>query len=76
MNVVVFNAGYHNEHHDLMRVPWMRLPRVKAIAPEFYDALYAHRSWTGLLMRFLTDPEMTPFSRSVRPVADAAESNR
>jgi sphingolipid delta-4 desaturase len=66
MNALVFNAGYHNEHHDLMRVPWMRLPRVKEIAPEYYEPLYAHTSWTALLVRFLTDKELTPFSRAIR----------
>jgi sphingolipid delta-4 desaturase len=66
MNRLVFNAGYHNEHHDLMRVPWMRLPEVKAIAPEYYEPLYAHRSWTALLLRFLFDGELTPFCRAIR----------
>ena len=27
LNLVAFNVGYHNEHHDLMIVPWSRLPR-------------------------------------------------
>jgi sphingolipid delta-4 desaturase len=76
MNVVVFNAGYHNEHHDLMRVSWMRLPRVKAIAPEFYDSLHAHRSWTRLLVRFLSDPNMTPFRRAVRAWGDARKEDQ
>ena len=30
MNVFALNVGYHNEHHDLMRVPWSRLPALKA----------------------------------------------
>jgi sphingolipid delta-4 desaturase len=65
-NRFLFNAGYHNEHHDLMRVPWMRLPRVKAIAPEYYDGLHAHRSWTALLVRFLLDKDITLYRRAVR----------
>ena len=32
MNVLALNVGYHNEHHDLMRVPWTRLPALKAMA--------------------------------------------
>jgi sphingolipid delta-4 desaturase len=66
MNRVAFNIGYHNEHHDLVRVPWVHLPRIKAIAPEYYDYLYAHRSWGRLLVRFLFDRDMTLFSRIVR----------
>jgi sphingolipid delta-4 desaturase len=66
MNLLVFNAGYHHEHHDLMRVPWMRLPEVRRIAPKFYAELHAHRSWTALLIRFLTDRNLTLYSRAVR----------
>ena len=66
LNRLVFNAGYHNEHHDLMGVPWMHLPRVRAAAPEFYDTLHAHRSWTRLLFKFLFDPQVTLFSRTIR----------
>src|SRR5436190_1348479 len=49
LNVLAFNVGYHNEHHDLMRVPWMRLPRIRRAAPEMYDSLHYHTSWTALL---------------------------
>lgn len=66
LNRLAFNVGYHNEHHDLVRVPWSRLPAVRAGAPEFYDSLYAHRSWTRLLLRFLLDPELTLYSRIIR----------
>jgi sphingolipid delta-4 desaturase len=66
LNRVSFNVGYHNEHHDLVTVPWPRLPRIRRLAPEFYDALHAHQSWTALLLRFLTDRRITLFSRAVR----------
>lgn len=59
LNGLAFNAGYHAEHHDLIRVPWFRLPALRRLAPEFYAARRFHRSWTGLLVRFLTDPKMT-----------------
>lgn len=39
INWVLFNGGYHIEHHDFIRVPCSRLPQVKAMAPEFYDNL-------------------------------------
>ena len=67
LNKLCFNMGYHNEHHDLVTVPWSRLPRVRALAPEFYDDLYAHRSWTALLFRFIMDSRVGPDRRTVRP---------
>jgi sphingolipid delta-4 desaturase len=70
-NRLAFNVGYHNEHHDLMTVPWSRLPRLRAAAPEFYDGLYAHRSWTRLLFRFVFDRKLTLHSRVIRSSADA-----
>lgn len=66
LNILAFNVGYHNEHHDLMNVPWHRLPKLRRTAPEFYDHLYAHQSWTALLLRFLFDPKLTLYSRVVR----------
>ncbi len=66
-NVVALNVGYHNEHHDLMRVPWTRLPRLKRLAPELYEPLHSHRSWTRLLLRFIFDPSISLYSRMTRP---------
>jgi sphingolipid delta-4 desaturase len=70
LNTIAFNIGYHNEHHDLMTIPWSYLPRVRATAPEFYDHLHAHRSWTKLLLRFLFDRDVTLFNRIVRTSHD------
>jgi sphingolipid delta-4 desaturase len=69
LNAVAFNVGYHNEHHDLMRVPWMHLPKIRRIAPELYDGLHHHTSWTRLLFRFLFDSSLGLHSRVVRPPA-------
>jgi sphingolipid delta-4 desaturase len=66
LNAVALNVGYHNEHHDLPSVPWHRLPAVRREAPEFYDALQAHRSWSALLARFLFDRRLGLFSRMLR----------
>ncbi|HEY6212230.1 MAG TPA: fatty acid desaturase [Vicinamibacterales bacterium] len=66
LNRVAFNVGYHNEHHDIATIPWSRLPRLRAMAPEFYDHLYAHRSWTALLLAFIGDANITLFNRIVR----------
>lgn len=67
LNVVALNVGYHVEHHDLMRVPWTRLPALTRLAPEMYQPLHSHRSWSRLLWRFLTDPAISLTSRVVRP---------
>ncbi len=67
LNRVSFNVGYHNEHHDLLTVPWSRLPQIRRTAPEFYDHLHAHHSWAALLVAFLRDRHITLFSRVVRP---------
>ena len=65
-NRFAFNVGYHNEHHDMVTISWSRLPRLHAIAPEFYDDLYAHRSWTGLLIHFIRDHRISLYSRTLR----------
>jgi len=67
INWVNYNIGYHNEHHDLMMVPWSRLPKLRSMAPEFYDTLDYHTSYTRLLLRFIFDRNVTLFSRVVRP---------
>src|SRR5262249_33446278 len=66
LNRIAFNIGYHNEHHDLVRVPWVHLPKVKALAPEFYGGLHAHRSWLRVLQRFFFDRDLTLYSRITR----------
>jgi sphingolipid delta-4 desaturase len=66
LNLFCFNAGYHNEHHDLVTVPWAQLPAVRAQAREFYDDLHAHHSWCRLLLQFLVDRNFSLFNRIVR----------
>jgi sphingolipid delta-4 desaturase len=66
LNAVQFNIGYHNEHHDLAKVPWVHLPKVRRLAPEYYDPLRSHRSWTRVLLRFLFDPQIDLFARITR----------
>ncbi|GAB4010087.1 MAG: hypothetical protein Fur0010_01950 [Bdellovibrio sp.] len=66
LNKLAFNIGYHNEHHDLFKIPWVHLPKLKAMAPEFYDHLYSHRSWTKLLIDFIWRKDMDLYARIVR----------
>ena len=67
LNRVSFNVGYHNEHHDIVNVPWSRLPEIRRIAPEFYDSLHSYSSWTTLLVRFVRDSNITLYNAIVRP---------
>jgi sphingolipid 4-desaturase/C4-monooxygenase len=76
LNLLTFNVGYHNEHHDFPSVPWHRLPRIRAVAPEAYADLAAHTSWTRLLFRFLFDRELSLYSRMTRAHAAGAPSDR
>ncbi len=66
VNVAALNVGYHNEHHDFPFVPWNRLPAIRKAAPESYDSLFWHRSWTLVLLRFLFDRDLSLWSRVVR----------
>ena len=66
LNGVHLNIGYHNEHHDLPGVPWNKLPELRRLAPEFYEPLLHHTSYTKVLFRFLFDQEISLYSRLVR----------
>jgi sphingolipid delta-4 desaturase len=68
INLLVYNVGYHNEHHDFPRIPGSRLPQLHAIAPEYYSdqAIGKLASWPATIWRFITDPDITPFSRVKR----------
>lgn len=66
LNRVSFNVGYHNEHHDFPSIPWNRLPQIKSTAPDYYDNLHAHTSWTKLFLRFLFDREISLYNRILR----------
>jgi sphingolipid 4-desaturase/C4-monooxygenase len=66
LNRTCFNMGYHNEHHDFAGIPWNNLPKLKELAPDYYDNLASYRSWTAVLLKFIFDPSMTTYSRVVR----------
>ncbi len=66
LNTLNLNVGFHNEHHDMPSVPWNKLPKLKQMAPEFYDHLKYHGSYTKLWLRFLFSQEIGLFSRILR----------
>lgn len=66
LNILVYNAGYHNEHHDFPYIPWTRLPELNRIAKDFYDPLPSHYSWFKVLFDFVLDPRVTLWNRVKR----------
>jgi len=66
INLVALNVGHHNEHHDFPSISWNNLPKLRAMAPEFYNTLKYHTSWTRLLFQFLFDERYSLFSRVER----------
>jgi len=64
-NIFNFNVGYHNEHHDFPRIPWTSLPKLRVIAPEFYN-LPSYTSYLSVFYHYLTDPRIGPHSRIKR----------
>lgn len=63
LNLFALNIGYHNEHHDFPDIPWRRLPELKKIAPEYYETLKSHSSWTKLWLTFIFDKRYTLYQR-------------
>lgn len=66
LNWLTYNVGLHNEHHDFPAVPWTRLPKLNAIAHEFYDDLPYHKSWVGVIWQFIWDKEVGLWCRVKR----------
>lgn len=66
LNKVTFNVGYHNEHHDFPSIPGSRLPQLKNLAPEYYEKLKYHTSWTMVILKFIFSPSVSLYSRIKR----------
>jgi sphingolipid delta-4 desaturase len=66
LNKVAFNVGFHNEHHDFPSIPWNKLPQIKSKAPDYYDTLLSHQSWTKLFFTFIFNPKLSLYSRVLR----------
>src|SRR5437762_7823095 len=66
INRVALNMGYHNEHHDLPSIPWNNLPKLRAMAPEFYGNLKYHSAWSRLVLQFIFDRRYSLYSRVER----------
>ena len=72
LNLLTYNVGYHNEHHDFPQVPGSRLPLIRAAAPEFYEPLQQYNSWVHVMFKYITDPTIGPYSRVKRHIEGTA----
>lgn len=65
LNLLAYNVGYHNEHHDFPSIAWTQLPTLHEIAKDFYGPLPRHESWPGVTWRFITgaSPLSFPLAR-------------
>ena len=66
LNLLTYNVGLHNEHHDFPAIPWSRLPALHEIAKEFYADLPSHDSWVYVLWQFVWDKEVGLWCRVKR----------
>lgn len=66
LNRLTFNVGYHNEHHDFPYIPGSRLAQLRGLAPEYYDSLYSHSSWTKTLWSYISQANLGGYSRVKR----------
>ena len=73
LNKLTFNVGYHNEHHDFPYIPGSRLPKLKKMAPEFYDNLHSYNSWLKVLYKFITNSNLSLYSRVKRKASDSSD---
>lgn len=66
LNILAYNVGLHNEHHDFPAIPWTRLWKLNEIAHEFYKDLPCHRSWIGVTWQFISDENVGMWCRVKR----------
>ncbi|XP_054161777.1 sphingolipid delta(4)-desaturase DES1-like [Oppia nitens] len=70
-NIIAFNVGYHVEHHDFPSIPATLLPKVRQIAPEFYDSLCHHTSLSTVIWQYIVDPKLGPYARIKRKLRES-----
>ncbi|KAL9073198.1 MAG: hypothetical protein Q9161_003030 [Pseudevernia consocians] len=66
LNLLTYNVGLHNEHHDFPAIPWTRLPVLHEIAKDYYADLPHHKSWTWVIWQFIWDKEVGLWCRVKR----------
>jgi sphingolipid delta-4 desaturase len=70
LNFILFNTGYHNEHHTFPAVPWHRLPALRAAAPDVFcnenPKSYVALWWDHVLGGF-TETRANPLVATLTP---------
>lgn len=66
LNLLTWNVGYHNEHHDFPYIAWTKLPELRRIAADFYDPLPQVDSWCGVIWWFCFNDINTLWNRVKR----------
>lgn len=66
LNILTYNVGLHNEHHDFPAIPWTRLYALHSIAAEFYELLPSHESWVWIIWTFILDKNVGMWCRVKR----------
>ena len=66
VNYISLNSGYHVEHHDFPTCPWWLLPKVREMAPEYYEYLPTHYNYLLVLKTFLFKKNYNLFNRTIR----------
>ena len=75
LNMLTYNVGLHNEHHDFPAVPWTRLPVLHEIAKDFYADLPHHTSWVWVIWQFIWDREVGLWCRVKRQKGGREDAN-
>ena len=69
LNMLTWNVGYHNEHHDFPYVAWSKLPVLRETAPEFYNQVPEIKSWCWIIVEFIFNHDVTMYNRVKRHTA-------
>jgi sphingolipid delta-4 desaturase len=57
---VGLNINYHVEHHDFATIPFNKLPRLRRIAPEFYENMNNYTSYFQVWKMFTFESGIAP----------------
>jgi sphingolipid 4-desaturase/C4-monooxygenase len=79
-NAILFNSGFHHEHHTFPDVAWSRLPRLKAMAPDAFDRpgerSYVRCWWDHVRADFDLPSRRNPLQASDHPERCRARAQR
>jgi len=68
---VVSAASFQQKSIDLLLVLQLR-----EIAPEFYTPLQCHTSWVWVIWKFISDPEVGPWTRMKRDTREGTDGGQ